>query len=150
MRGILRHGSYVPYRRLDRGEIKAFLGSGGGSGTRSVASYDEDTTTMGVEAARLALVGSDVAPRSLWFSTTEPAYVEKTNATTVHAVLRLDHDVSARSTSAAACGPGGGALRAAFDGGGPTLVVSRRHSHGLARQRRRGGGWRRCGGVVDR
>ena len=123
MRGILSHGAYVPFRRLDRAEIKAFLGSGGGSGPRTVASYDEDTTTMGVEAARLALAATDVAPAALWFTTTEPAYAEKTNATAIHAVLRLDHDVPALDF-AGAVRSGGGALRAAFDGGGPTLVVA--------------------------
>jgi 3-hydroxy-3-methylglutaryl CoA synthase/uncharacterized OB-fold protein len=123
MRGILSHGAYVPFRRLDRAEINAFLGSGGGSGTRTVASYDEDTTTMGVEAARLALATADVAPVALWFTTTDPAYAEKTNATAIHAVLRLDHDVLALDF-AGAVRSGGGALRAAFDGGGPTLVVA--------------------------
>lgn len=123
MRGILRHGAYVPYRRLDRGEIKAFLGSGGGSGTRSVASYDEDTTTMGVEAARLALAGAPAAPSTLWFATTAPAYAEKTNATTVHAALRLDHDVAAIDV-AGAVRSGSGALRAALSGRGPALVVA--------------------------
>ena len=51
-------GAYLPYRRLDRSQITAFAGSGGGKGTRTVSSYDEDTTTMGVEAARLALRGA--------------------------------------------------------------------------------------------
>mgnify|MGYP000054623356 CR=1 FL=1 len=46
-----------------------FFGTGGGRGTRSVASYDEDTTTMGVEAARLALSASDARPAALWFAT---------------------------------------------------------------------------------
>ena len=45
----------MPYRRLARAEVTATFGSGGGKGSRSVASYDEDTTTMAVEAARLAL-----------------------------------------------------------------------------------------------
>ena len=48
-------GAYLPRARLDRAAIGAFVGSGGGRGTRTVASYDEDTTTMAVEAARLAL-----------------------------------------------------------------------------------------------
>ena len=55
MRGVLSAAGYVPYRRLDRAEIAQFLGKGGGRGARSVASYDEDTTTMAVEAGRLAL-----------------------------------------------------------------------------------------------
>ena len=36
-----------------------------------------------------------LAPQALWFSTTDPAYVDKTNATVVHAALRLDHEVAA-------------------------------------------------------
>ena len=55
MRGIISAGAYLPYRRLDRSAISEFLGSGGGRGQRTVASYDEDTTTMGVEAARVAI-----------------------------------------------------------------------------------------------
>ena len=55
MRGILGWGTYIPYRRLDRSTIAAVAGTGGGKGHRSVAAYDEDTTTMGVEAARAAL-----------------------------------------------------------------------------------------------
>jgi 3-hydroxy-3-methylglutaryl CoA synthase/uncharacterized OB-fold protein len=96
MRGILSAAGYVPYRRLDRGEINKVAGLGGGRGTRTVASYDEDTTTMGVEAARFALrSGSGVSPQMLLFSTVAPAYLDKTNATTVHAALRLDEEVLA-------------------------------------------------------
>jgi hypothetical protein len=40
-----------------------------------------------VEAARVALAATDVAPAALWFTTTEPAYAEKTNATAIHAVV---------------------------------------------------------------
>ena len=51
-RGLLAYGAYVPYARLDRKSIGEALGASAGSGTRAVASYDEDTTSMGVEAAR--------------------------------------------------------------------------------------------------
>ena len=51
MRGILSAAAYLPHGRLDRSTISAFVGSGGGRGTRTVASYDEDTTTMGFELA---------------------------------------------------------------------------------------------------
>ena len=50
-RGILAYGAYLPFHRLDRPSIAASLGAGGGKGTRTVASYDEDTTSLGVEAA---------------------------------------------------------------------------------------------------
>ncbi len=96
MRGILALGGYVPFRRLDRRSIAAVAGSGGGSGTRSVASYDEDTTTMGFEAARTALRSGDAGSiASLWFATTAPAYADRTNATAIHAALRLDREVVA-------------------------------------------------------
>ena len=50
-RGILAYGAYLPFQRLDRKSISATIGAGGGKGTRTVASFDEDTTSLGVEAA---------------------------------------------------------------------------------------------------
>jgi len=124
MRGILSHGAYLPYRRLERAEIGAFLGTGGGRGTRTVASYDQDTTTLGVEAARLALRGSpEVSVRTLWFSTVAPAYLDKTNATALHAALRLDGDVVA-ADAGGAVRSGVAVLRAALEGGPAALVVT--------------------------
>src|SRR6185295_7349094 len=118
-------GGYVPFRRLQRAEIAKTFGSGGGKGTRSVASYDEDTTTMGVEAARLALrsAPANVTPDALWFSTASPAYLDKNNASTLHAALRLDSDVPAFDFGGA-LRSGVGALRAALDGRGSVLVVT--------------------------
>src|SRR3979490_3431230 len=97
MRGIVSAGGYVPYRRLQRSEIVRTFGSGGGKGTRSVASYDEDTTTMGVEAARLARrrAPGGITPDALWFSTASAAYLDKNNQSTLHGALRLDTDVAA-------------------------------------------------------
>src|SRR6516164_5558604 len=94
VRGIVSAAGYVPYRRLSRADIAAFMGSGGGKGTRAVASHDEDTTTMGIEAARLALrAASGHTPDSLWFATSSPAYLDKTNATAVAAALHLSGEV---------------------------------------------------------
>lgn len=93
MQGIVAYGAYVPYWRLQRSAIGAGLGSAGGKGTRAVASYDEDATSMGVEAARLALENySGPAPHGVVFSTTSPPYLDKTNATAIHAALGLDRD----------------------------------------------------------
>jgi 3-hydroxy-3-methylglutaryl CoA synthase len=122
MRGILGWGVHLPYGRLDRTQIAPLVGSGGGKGTRAVAAYDEDTTTMAVAAARNLLRAVDTAPSSLWLATTTPTYLDKTNATAVHAALRLDRTTAAydaigsvRSTA--------GALRAASEGSLPTLVI---------------------------
>src|SRR5688500_6322378 len=41
MQGILSAAGYVPYWRLDRGQIRETFGAGGGRGQRAVASYDE-------------------------------------------------------------------------------------------------------------
>jgi hydroxymethylglutaryl-CoA synthase len=125
MRGIVSAAGYIPRARLDRSAITGFIGSGGGRGTRSVASYDEDTTTMGVEAARIALRSAppDVRPDALWFSTVAPSYLDKTNATTVHAALRLDHDVPAFDM-VGAVRSAVGALSTALKSSDTTLVVT--------------------------
>lgn len=124
-RGILAYGVYLPYQRLDRRSISATIGTGGGKGTRTVASYDEDTTSLGVEAARRALraLPPDAPrPTALYFATTDPAYMEKSNAATVHAALGLDPGVVAYDLGGAVRS-GIGALRAALERAEPTLVV---------------------------
>lgn len=93
MYGIVAYGAYVPYWSLQRSEIASVLGEPPGKGRRAVAGYDEDTTSMGVEAARLALSrarATDAGPiDKLYFATTQPAYLDKTNATAIHAALGL-------------------------------------------------------------
>ena len=130
MRGVISAAGYVPYHRLDRSEIAAFFGSGGGTGTRAVASYDEDTTTMGQAAADLALRSTSVEPEALWFATSAPAYLEKTNAAAIHAALRLDPAVPALDFGGAVRS-GVGALHAALAGRGPILVVAADTRDGL-------------------
>lgn len=124
MRGIIAYGAYLPYYRLQRSAIGAALGSGGGRGTRSVASYDEDATSMAVEAARTTMRNAGgITPSSIYFSTATPPYLDKTNATVIHAALNLPSHVfagdvggSARSVNAA--------LRSALEGSRPTLVLA--------------------------
>jgi 3-hydroxy-3-methylglutaryl CoA synthase/uncharacterized OB-fold protein len=121
----------VPYRRLARADIASFMGSGGGKGSRSVASHDEDTTTLGVEAARLALRSAPgQTPDALWFATSSPAYLDKTNATAVAAALRL-HAGTAAYDFGGALRSGIGALRTALQGAGTTLVVGADMRDGL-------------------
>jgi hydroxymethylglutaryl-CoA synthase len=123
-RGILSYGAHLPYRRLDRAAIRAVAGTGGGTGSRTVAGYDEDATTMGVAAARTALRGAPdgVRVRSLWFATVAPPYLDKTNATAVHAALRLPADAPAYDVNGA-IRSAAGALWAGIATGKPALVV---------------------------
>ena len=50
MAGIVSYGSYIPYRRLKRSAIAAVLGVPATRGERAVASFDEDSISMAVEA----------------------------------------------------------------------------------------------------
>lgn len=109
MTGIVAYGAYVPHWRLRREAIAAALGGSGARGTRAVAAPDQDTTTLGFEAARRAIAAAgERAPDVLAFATTAPAYADKTNATAIHAALALPSSTSAvdccgavRSASAA-------------------------------------------------
>jgi hydroxymethylglutaryl-CoA synthase len=124
VRGIISAAGCVPYRRLARADIAAFMGTGGGKGSRAVASHDEDTTTLGVEAARLALRSAPGhTPDTLWFATSRPAYLDKTNAAAVAAALRLPGDVGAYDFGGA-LRSGMGCLIAALRGSGTNLVVA--------------------------
>jgi hydroxymethylglutaryl-CoA synthase len=129
MRGITGWATYLPHWRLDRSAIGAFVGKGGGRGTRTVASYDEDPVTMAVAACRR--IPPDLSPDTLWFATSAPPYVEKTNATIVHAALQLDDAVGAFDVGASPRSAMGALLMAAR-GSGTSLVVAADVRTGLA------------------
>ena len=131
MHGILSWSAYLPYRRLDRSEIAAFVGQGGGRGTRTVAGFDEDATTLAVEAARLALRDARATPTQVLFGTTTPAYADKTNATAVHAALRLPGAARAFDLGASPRSAVGGLLLA-LESDATTLVVTGDTRAGLA------------------
>ncbi|CAB4800608.1 unannotated protein [freshwater metagenome] len=78
---------------------------------------------MGVEAARSAVERSTVVPESLWFSTVAVPYLDKTNATTIHAALRLGSHVAAFDANGSVKSAVG-ALHAALSMDAPSLVVS--------------------------
>jgi len=123
--GVLSYGAYLPYHRLDRVAIANALGAPAGHGTRAVASFDEDATSMAVEAGRVALAAaaSGTTVGGVLFATTSPPYADKTNATAIHAALRLPSQAvaidlvgSVRNATSA--------LRMAAEGPGTRLVVS--------------------------
>jgi hydroxymethylglutaryl-CoA synthase len=140
MRGIVGYGVYLPYWRLERKAIGEALGAPAGSGTRAVASYDEDTTSLGVEAGRAALRGAGVTPQALYFATSDPAYADKTNANAIHAALDLPTSAFAVDVAGAVRGAVG-AMRAARDARAPALAVLSDIRTGLP-----GGGDEREGG----
>ena len=119
-------------------EIASPSSAGGGKGTRTVASYDEDTTTMGVEAARLALRGAaTLVPGAAVVRHRRPRVPRQDNATAIHAALRLDTDVPAFDFGGVAALRRRRAPCSRSTGNGRVARGRRRRAHGLAGQRRR-------------
>ena len=78
MAGIASYGAYIPFHRLSRAEIARAWGCAPAPGERAVASYDEDSLTMAVAAARDCLKGMDRASiGGLYFASTTAPYQRK-------------------------------------------------------------------------
>src|SRR5689334_19577636 len=100
MIGIVSYGCYVPYRRLKRAAIAQVLGVPAEKGERAVASFDEDSVSMAVEASRDALRLAGGAPiDALLFATTTPPYADKLAAALVGAALRLPAELRATDST---------------------------------------------------
>jgi 3-hydroxy-3-methylglutaryl CoA synthase len=96
MVGIVSYGSYVPYRRLKRAAIAQVLGGPSDKGERAVASFDEDSVSMAVEATRDALRSAPATSiDALFFATTTPPYADKLNAALVGAAATLAPEMRA-------------------------------------------------------
>lgn len=121
MVGIETYSAYVPAPRLDLADAAGVVG-GRARGTRPVASYDQDTTTLAVEAVRPAIEGAR-AVDTLWFATSRPAYLEKSNATTVAVASGLGSEVAAFDVGGALRGAAG-ALRAGLASGAAVVAFS--------------------------
>ena len=119
MRGIVDAAAYVPYWVLDLPEISAVLGTRPAAGRRSVAGHDEDTTTMGVEAARR--LDHTAMPPSLFFATTYPAYADRGNANGVHSALGMAVETFAADV-VGGVRSGLAAMRAALGDGGLAVL----------------------------
>jgi len=90
MAGIISFGVHIPVHRLSRAVIGQSWESRGLPGERAVASYDEDSLTMAVAAARNCLrhfASKQVG--GVYFATTTAPYLEKQNAALTAAALAL-------------------------------------------------------------
>jgi 3-hydroxy-3-methylglutaryl CoA synthase len=95
MAGITSYGAYIPLYRLSR-EILAQVWGGKGKGEKAVANADEDSLTMGVEAARDCIKGVDRSTiDALYFCTTTPPYKEKQSASIIATACDLREDIIA-------------------------------------------------------
>lgn len=91
MAGITGYASYLPAIRIRAEEFKKAWGSaGGGFKEKAVADFDEDTVTMGYEAARAVLRKKQVDPKDISFialASTNYPYAEKTSGSTIAAMI---------------------------------------------------------------
>ncbi len=88
MAGIAAWGSYIPTYRLDRKTMGRAWDTPSLPGERSVSAGDEDSLTMGVEAALACTAGLDLSSLdAIYFATTTSPYAEKQGAATIAAVL---------------------------------------------------------------
>ena len=115
MPGITSYGAYIPLHRLSRAEIARAWGGRPAPGERAVASYDEDSLTMAVAAARDCLKGADrAAVGALYFASTTAPYKEKQTAATIASVLDLPPETATADFGGSLrCGTS--ALKAALD-----------------------------------
>ncbi len=119
MVGILSYGAYVPRYRLSRKAIFDAVGwfapatRGYARGEKAVANYDEDSLSMGVEAAR-ACLRSKESVYALYFASTTPPYMERQNSAIVAHALNLPDSVEAVDLTGS-MKAGTAALLAAFD-----------------------------------
>ncbi len=119
MLGIIDFATYIPYYRLPRpalGEawqlepLMPLL-----IGESAIAGYDEDTITMGVESAEIALHSHDrQAIEAVYFATTTPPFSEKSSAAVIAAACDLGARRSLDVTGSLRAGTS--ALGLAFDG----------------------------------
>ncbi|SEB24721.1 3-oxoacyl-[acyl-carrier-protein] synthase III C-terminal domain-containing protein [Variovorax sp. YR216] len=98
--GITGYGAYVPRLRMRRDAIAAahrWMSPGlaaGAKGNRAFCSWDEDSITMAVEAARSALANQSRASiQSLTIATTRPAFADLQGASIVAGALALPADL---------------------------------------------------------
>jgi hydroxymethylglutaryl-CoA synthase len=90
--GFAAYAAHLPAHVLTDNRLDPTVGRASRS-SRSVASYDEDVVTLGVEAARG--LGRSPAPGGhLLLATTESPYEAKTAATIVHEALGLEPGVA--------------------------------------------------------
>jgi len=110
-RGIVSYGAYIPKLRISRAAIAdahawALPGlKSQAKGERALCSWDEDSITLAVAAARDCLRGNGRAvPTSLSLASTTAPFADLQNAVIVASALNLDHSVR--------CSDGSGSTRA--------------------------------------
>ena len=139
--GITGFGAYIPQARLQRAviaEANAWFDAGLkalGRGQRSMCNWDEDTITMGVEAAADCLAGFEgYEPESLYFASTTFPFLDRQNSVVLTEALDLPRQVQAMDISASQRAATS-ALLALLQGERGGMVVASEHRRSKAGSR---------------
>jgi len=92
--GLASFGAYIPLYRLSRDELSRFWGTTTIKGERAVSNFDEDSLTMGVEAAVDCLhdINRELVD-GLYYSSTTLPYNGKESASILAAAADLRRDI---------------------------------------------------------
>ena len=106
-RGISGFGAYIPQARLQRAviaEANAWFDASLkslGRGERSMCNWDEDSITMGVEAAADCLAGfNSLTPEVLYFASTTLPFLDRQNSVVLLEALNLPQQTLAMDVGA--------------------------------------------------
>ncbi|MBN1994888.1 MAG: hydroxymethylglutaryl-CoA synthase [Anaerolineae bacterium] len=93
--GIVGYGSYIPRYRLPATEVSRVWSDGQGGGPvteKAVPGFDEDTMTIGLEAARNALARAQIDPQEIgavWVGSESHPYAVKPTSTIIAEALGI-------------------------------------------------------------
>jgi 3-hydroxy-3-methylglutaryl CoA synthase len=125
MAGIISIGAHIPIHRLLRADIGKYWEGRGLPGERAVASYDEDSLTMAVAAARNCLKNTNKKVDAIYFASTTAPYKEKQSAALMAAVLSFAEIQTMDFSNSLRCGTSAlsAALNAVNSGAAETVLV---------------------------
>lgn len=135
MAGIISLGCYLPRLRLPRKTIAQAMGwlaqgDARGAGEIATCNWDEDSLTLGVEAARIALAGAPAGnPGALTFASTTAPFADRSNGGVLATALGLESSLRVNDAGGSQRA-GTTALAAALTaaaGSATTLVVAADH-----------------------
>lgn len=135
MAGILAFGGYVPRLRLQRASAVQSLGwfnqglAGHAKGERALCSWDEDSVTMAVEAARDCLAGiEDRSVEKILLASTTLPFADRQNAGIVKEALNLRNEtVTIDVTGSQRAGTSALLLACETAGAEPVLCIASEH-----------------------
>lgn len=94
MKGIISYGGYIPFNRLQRKKIGEFYGTFTPSGEKAIAGHDEDSISMGIEAALDCLKDVNLQEiDAVYFATSSSPYKEKGSISTITTALNLRDNI---------------------------------------------------------